>query len=263
MNNSNQEQAIHAIVKARGNLASVLADLERLPAFDPNTLPLAAHALSNFLAVTEATVDLLRTSNSESSPDMSRWLDGLQHATHLMTHAVGQLMNNAVAGELKLRFERIDLRHVVARACASYERLALRKRVQLIQEESGDIPLVWSDRVAVVAIVSNLLSNAVKHSPVGESVRVTVKRQTGCVTCSVRDEGPGITVEQKRFFQRGVRLSAVTSEGATAPQVSGLAVAKALVEQLGGTIWVESTRGKGSRFSFRLPTIREVSELCA
>ncbi|HET9217805.1 MAG TPA: HAMP domain-containing sensor histidine kinase [Terriglobia bacterium] len=262
MNNSNQHQAIQSIVKARGGLESALADLEKLPAFHPNTVPFAAHALSNFLTVTEATVDLLRTSDSPSRPDMTQWLDGLRHATHLMTHAVGQLMNNAVGGELKLRFERLDLRHLAAGACASYERLALRKRVRILLEEAADVPLVWTDRVAVATILGNLLSNALKHSPEGESVRVNVKRHTGAVICSVQDRGPGISPEQKRFFQRGAQLSAVPT-GKEAGSGYGLAVAKALVEQLGGTIWVDSAQGKGSRFSFRLPTIREVSELCA
>ena len=262
MNNSNQHQAIEAIVKARGSLESALADLERLPAFHPNTVPVAAHAVSNFLNVTEATVDLLRTSDSSSSPDMTRWLDGLRHATHLMTHAVGHLMNNAAVGELKLRFERVDLRHLAARACASYERPALRKRVRIILEESVDVPLVWTDRVAVVAILGNLLSNALKHSSAGESVRVKVKRHTGAVICSVQDQGSGVSAEQKRFFQRGAQLTAVPT-GADSGSGYGLAVAKALVEQLGGSIWVDSAQGKGERFSFRLPTIREVTELCA
>ncbi|HZI51882.1 MAG TPA: HAMP domain-containing sensor histidine kinase, partial [Terriglobia bacterium] len=206
-----RQQALRSIVEARGNLESALSELERLPACDPSTVPVAAHALSSFLSVTEATVDLLRRSApAEIESDTPRLLDGLRRATQSMMHTVSQLMNNAIVGDVKLRFEKLDLSHLVARACAYYERVALRKRIRLILEDSEDVPLVWSDRVAVAAVMDNLLSNAVKYSPIGESIRVKVTRRNGHAVCSVQDEGPGISpVEQKVLFQRGVRLSAV------------------------------------------------------
>ena len=111
-----KQQAIASIVQARNHLESALSDMEKLPAFDPSTVPFAAHALSNFLSVTEKTVDLLRKSlPSDSSPDVVRLLEGLRHATNLMMHTVSQLINNSSVGELQFRFEKIDLPHMVGR----------------------------------------------------------------------------------------------------------------------------------------------------
>ena len=253
-----KQQAIAAIVQARGNLESALADLEKLPAFDPCTVPFTAHALTNFLTVSEATVDLLRKAlPADIDPEISRLLDGMRHATHLMMHTVSQLMNNAPIGDLKLRFEKIDLTHLVGRACAYYQRLAQRKRIRLTFDDSTDVPLVWSDRVAVAAVMDNLLSNAVKFSPIGESIRVKVGRLNGHAVCSVQDEGPGISpTDQKRLFQRGVQLGTVPT-GGEASSGYGLAVAKELIDQLGGTLWVDSVQGQGACFSFRLPTLKE------
>jgi len=253
-----KQHAITAIVQARGNLESALADLEKLPAFDPCTVPFTAHALSNFLTVAEATLELMRKAMpSDADPEISRLLDGMRHATHLMIHTVSQLMNNAPIGELKLRFEKIDLSHLVGRACAYYERVALRKHIRLTFDDSVDVPLVWSDRVAVAAILDNLLSNAVKFSPVGESIRVKVGKFNGHAVCSVQDEGPGISpTDQKRLFQRGVQLGTMPT-GGEASSGYGLAVAKELIDQLGGTIWVDSMDGQGACFSFRLPTLKE------
>ena len=256
-----KQQAIASIVQARNHLESALSDMEKLPAFDPSTVPFAAHALSNFLSVTEKTVDLLRKSiPGNCGPDVHRLLEGLRHATSLMMHTVSQLMNNVPIGELKFRFEKIDLPHMVGRACAYYERLALRKHIRLRFDDTADVPLIWSDRVAIAAVLDNLLSNAVKYSPIGESVHVKVGTRNGHAICSVQDEGPGISSDdQQRLFQRGVRIG-TSATGGEASSGYGLAVAKELIEQLGGTIWVDSVQGQGACFSFRLPTVKEAWE---
>jgi two-component system sensor histidine kinase/response regulator len=253
-----KQQVINSIFQARGHLESALADMEKLPAFDSSTVPFAAHALSNFLSVTEKTVDLLRRSlPDDAGSEALRLLEGLRHATSLMMHTVSQLINNTSAGELKFRFEKIDLPQLVGRACAYYERLAFRKHIRITLDNSADVPLVWSDRVAVAAVLDNLLSNAVKYSPIGESVHVKVGTRNGHAICSVQDEGPGISADdQQRLFQRGVQLG-TTPTGGEASSGYGLAVAKELIEQLGGTIWVDSVEGEGACFSFRLPTVKE------
>ena len=77
------------------------------------------------------------------------------------------------------------------------------------------------------------------------------------VVCSVRDEGPGLSQEdQAKLFQRGVQLSSVPTGGEPSSGY-GLAVAKELIDKLGGDLWCESTLGTGARFSFRLPVFQE------
>src|SRR5262245_51206806 len=255
-----KQKVIASITDARSQLESALSDLERLPAFDTSSVPFAAHALSNFLTVTEGTIELIRRQlPPEVDPEVPRLLNGLRHATHLMAHSVSQLMNSAPIGEFRLRFEKIDLVRLVQRCCAYYQRLALRKDIRVIVDDAPDIPQVWSDRVAVAAVMDNLLSNAVKYSPLGKQINVGVRVEDSSAICTIRDKGPGISpFDQNRLFQRGIRLSAQPTGGEPSSGY-GLAVAKELVEQLGGAIWCDSTMGKGSRFSFRLPILADES----
>jgi len=105
--------------------------------------------------------------------------------------------------------------------------------------------------------MDNLLSNAIKYSPHDRVVQVLVRAEPGFLVCSVQDEGPGISDEdQAKLFRRGVRLSSVPT-GNEESTGYGLAVAKDLVDAMGGTIWCESRPGHGARFSFRLPKYRE------
>jgi len=253
-----KQKVIASVSDARSHLEAALSDLERLPAFDSSSVPFAAHALSNFLAVAEGTIEMVRGALPEDvPPEVPRMLNGLRHATQLMTHTVSQLMNNAPIGEFRLRFEKIDLALLVQRCCLYYQRLALRKGIRVLLEDNRDLPLIWSDRVAVAAIMDNLLSNAVKYSPGGKSIQVSVRTQDSNAVCTVEDRGPGISpFDQNRLFHSGVRLSAQPTGGEPSSGY-GLAVAKDLVEQLGGAIWCESMLGKGAKFSIRLPLLEE------
>jgi signal transduction histidine kinase len=155
--------------------------------------------------------------------------------------------------DVRLRFEETNLPVLVNRVCRWYQHIADKKNIQLRYDTVGEIPEVGTDRVAVAAVLDNLLSNAIKYSPRGKPIRVQVQSTGDGVVCSVQDEGPGLSEEeQRRLFQRGVRLSPIPTGGEPSTGY-GLAVAKELIQRLHGEIWCTSTQGRGACFSFRLP----------
>jgi signal transduction histidine kinase len=252
-----KEHVADAIVKARDNLEQALSALEHLRMLDPSAVAFSAHALNNYLMITGGTVELLQESLS-AHPDsqIHTWLEGLQHVTNLMTHTVSRLMNNAMTQEIQLRFGQADMPLLVQRVCRYYQRVADRKDIHIICDPIGEVPPVWTDRVAVAAVLDNLLSNAIKYSPPEKRIVVQVQRDRDSVVCSVQDEGPGLSQEdQAQLFQRGVRLSPVPTGGEPSTGY-GLAVAKELIERLNGEIWCVSTPGQGACFLFRLPASR-------
>lgn len=102
-------------------------------------------------------------------------------------------------------------------------------------------------------ILLNLLSNALKHCHWGGQVRVELKTAGDSIALSVEDDGDGIPQEMKgmlfdRFRQVNTSLTR-ESEGCG----MGLALTKALVDLLGGSIALESTVGRGSLFHLELP----------
>jgi signal transduction histidine kinase len=112
---------------------------------------------------------------------------------------------------------------------------------------------VMGDRVRLVQALTNLVANAMKYAPRGTAVRVSALSQGAGVRFLVRDAGPGISPEEvpnlfSRFFQGKAPLRRVMGTGL------GLVIAKAIVEQHGGKIGVESTPGQGAMFWFDLPS---------
>jgi len=111
---------------------------------------------------------------------------------------------------------------------------------------------VNADPDRIREVLANLIDNAIKYTREG-TIDITLKADKRFVTVSVSDQGIGISAaEQKHLFQKFYRVnnSFTRDVGGTG---LGLYIARSLVERFGGRIWVESSEGRGSTFSFTLP----------
>ncbi len=108
---------------------------------------------------------------------------------------------------------------------------------------------VLGDRRRLAQVLGNLLSNAIKFTPRGGKITALVEETDTYVETSVEDTGSGIAPDQlSKLFQRYSRAtSGMAGTGL------GLMIVRQVVEAHGGTVGVESTPGRGSRFWFRLP----------
>jgi signal transduction histidine kinase len=253
-----KKQVREALENARANLDQAIVDLETIPEIDAETVGYTAHKLKNYLTVVGATSELLEVYLAgHSDEQVQTWIEGLQHAVQLMKHDISRLMFSANGTEPKFKLEKVDLALLAFRGCNFYRHKAAWKKIQVNSELQPDCCFAWTDRVAVAVVLDNLLSNALKFSQNGRQIWVNVRMEQDHVLCTVRDEGPGFSVEdQSRLFQKGVRLSNRPTGGESTLGY-GLVIAKDLVEKLGGSIWCESQPGRGTSFHVRLPTFRE------
>ena len=122
--------------------------------------------------------------------------------------------------------------------------------VRLTIEVPDDLPEVWADRIRIDHVFSNLLSNALKYTAPGGSVTLAAQGFKEWVSFSIADTGRGIPRQYlDKVFDQFFRVPGDASETGAG---LGLAIAKEIVEAHGGTISVESSDGKGSRFTFTL-----------
>lgn len=116
----------------------------------------------------------------------------------------------------------------------------------------------WADPDMVQTVIRNLVDNALKFSHEGGEISVSASRQRGTVEISVADVGVGMSNKiSKHVFD----LDQKTSNDGTAGEKGtglGLPLCADLIEKNHGEIWVESEPGKGSTFSFTLPTVKEL-----
>jgi signal transduction histidine kinase len=94
----------------------------------------------------------------------------------------------------------------------------------------------------------------VKYSPLGKQISLVLTESDGMVRVAVSDEGVGFTDEDKKLlFQKFARLSARPTAGESSTGL-GLSITKKIIDHMGGSIRLESERGKGSTFILEIPT---------
>ena len=114
------------------------------------------------------------------------------------------------------------------------------------------LPDIWGDEVHLRHVLLNLLDNAFKFTPEGGTITVRARAEGSFLIVEVEDTGPGIPQEeQARLFEPYHRVE--TDRERLSGLGLGLALGKTLVELHGGHIWVKSSIGEGSTFSFSIP----------
>jgi signal transduction histidine kinase/DNA-binding response OmpR family regulator len=156
------------------------------------------------------------------------------------------------AGQLELNLTKLPLEDAVANVIASVRPLAVRKSINL----EGDVPndvLLHADAGKTRQILLNLLSNAIKFTPDGGRVRVTATAHHDHAVITVEDTGIGISKDDIGKLFTEFQQVGDPNERAQEGTGLGLALVKKLAELHGGSVWVESELGTGSRFHVALP----------
>jgi signal transduction histidine kinase len=160
------------------------------------------------------------------------------------------------AGQLTLSIDDYSVGEVVQSVLTAVESLAAEKKLALKTTIPSDLPRGKGDERRITQVFLNLVGNAIKFTEAGE-VRIEAAASDGMFLVSVSDTGPGISdADQQRIFEefQQVDSSSTRTKGGTG---LGLAIAKRIIEMHGGRLWVESSLGKGSTFSFALPILAE------
>ncbi len=182
-----------------------------------------------------------------------------QGSAHLL-----QLINDILdlskieAGQLEFHCQNFAVKEALPEVLSTIRPLAMAKNIQ-VQQKVETHRMVYADRVRFKQVLYNLLSNAVKFTPREGRISIDCLDDGDFISISVTDTGIGIRAEdQAVVFEefRQVEGTETLAEGTGL----GLAITKRLVEQQGGRITLQSEIGKGSRFTFTLPTGTRASE---
>ncbi len=162
------------------------------------------------------------------------------------------------AGHMELNLELVPLRELMVGCVEVIRGMSNPKRLTILIHCEPNDASVTADPVRLRQILYNLLSNAVKFTPPGGQINVSARVDATGAVMSVRDNGIGIRPEDKRviFEPFGQADTAARAEGTGL----GLPLVRELVALHGGRVWLESTPGAGSCFTFRLPNAIEKSE---
>lgn len=194
---------------------------------------------------------------------------GLYEAAEQQSRRLNRLVDDlldvsrAQAGHLELIPGPCDLRTLVHDAIQEQQKMWPGRVIDLAMDEETALPLE-ADGDRIVQVISNYLTNALKYSDPDRPVSVLVQRQEREAYLAVRDEGPGLPEDEwERIWTRFHRVHDIEVRSSTHTSQAGLGlglyISKMVIEGQQGRVGVQSQRGTGSTFWFRLP-LRLVEE---
>ncbi len=157
------------------------------------------------------------------------------------------------AGRMELHREWTNIVHLLEESHKAWKLQADKKKIDFqLQGPQKEIKL-YIDRSRFLQILSNLINNALNFTPPGGKVEIMLEEREKDCRFAVKDTGPGIAKEDMpRLFQRFEQLERAYGPGKHGTGL-GLSIIKSLVELHGGTVGVESEKGKGTTFLFIIP----------
>lgn len=248
-----EEQSI-SIQRSNAELRKQNERLEDLMREKDGLIGIVAHDLKAPLARSAGLANLISLSG-ELNDEQRSYLKMIEKVTDQGQNLIRDLLdlNTIEHQESRINISAINVAELISETTASFQGEAVKKNIQLETVLGSNQQDIRTDRPYLGRILDNLISNAIKFSPKGSNVIVESHLDSGEASITIRDQGPGFTQDdRKKLFKKFQKLSARPTGGESSTGL-GLAITKALVEKLNGSIEVVSEPGKGASFIVRLP----------
>ncbi|HET9380830.1 MAG TPA: SpoIIE family protein phosphatase [Streptomyces sp.] len=237
--------------RAQQRRAEELAELDRAKTTFFSNI---SHEFRTPLTLIMGPVEELRRRFDGAGPRVRDELEAVHRNSLRLSRLVNSLLDfsRIEAGRMQARYEPVDLSAVTAELSSVFRSAVDRAGLAFEVDCPALGEPVHIDRGMWEKVVLNLLSNALKFTFEG-SVRVSVRAEDGHAVATVADTGIGVPAdEMPRLFERFHRIETARSRSNEGSGI-GLALVRELVGLHGGTITADSTPGRGTRFTVRLP----------
>ncbi|TGL58320.1 PAS domain-containing sensor histidine kinase [Leptospira sarikeiensis] len=241
-------------VEARTSLEEALVRLAKTNKELEQFAYIASHDLQEPLRTIASYLQLLeRKFSEEIKPEMKEFIRVAVEAAKRQQGLIESLLSYSRVGSDSVHRSKVDTNEVLEEVLKDLSSIILESETKLTL--SGTFPEINADRDQIRRLFSNLISNGIKfRSPNRKpEIRISVKQDQGNLEFSISDNGIGM---DSKYFDRIFIIFQKLHARSEYPGTGiGLSICKKIVENHGGKIWVQSSVGRGSEFSFTLPGV--------
>ena len=232
-----------------------VTELRRLERVRQDFVANVSHEFKTPLTAIQGFAETLLAGALDDPENNRRFLEIIRNHAIRLARLTNDLLKLAriEAGKLELEFSSVGLLELIEGCTETTLLKANRKEITLEISVPPQLPPVRGDAALLRDVLQNLLDNAIQYTPARGHISVIATAGPREAVVTVADTGIGIPLaDSERIFERFYRVDAARSREAGGTGL-GLSIAKHIVEAHGGKLWVESTVGQGSKFSFSLP----------
>lgn len=258
------EHASPAIVNAQ-----LFQELQRANEAKSEFVSFVAHELKNPMTSMKGYTDLLlKGVVGPVNEQQSDFLTTIFNNVNRMETLVSDLndLTKQQTDNLRLEISPVDFRNIVIETLRAQQRQLEDKDQELRLDVPEDLPLVMGDQNRLIQIMTNFISNACKYTPPGGLVTIHAEASRNLwdpqgpqqvIHCFVSDTGIGMSRDDlDKLFTPYFRSDNPKTREQPGTGL-GLTITRGLIEQHGGTIWVESQLDVGTTFHFTVPVATE------
>ncbi len=213
----------------------IAAERERFVTRNSELVSRISHELRTPIAAIQGSLQLvLGTAHARLDENELRLLESASRASQRLARVVHEILDITAIDAARTAGgpQAVAVERLVIDALLDVAHLAAEKSARIESAVEPSLPMVWGDPDRLVQVLVDLLAHAIRFGPPGSTVTVTARRENQWIAIGIKDQGPGI--------EKG-RVNSVL-------QGHGMAVSKALVEQHGGRLAIESAPGAGATF---------------
>ncbi|MEG9327315.1 PAS domain S-box protein [Salinimicrobium catena] len=229
--------------------SKLFEQVKSLSAKKDEFIALASHELKTPLTTIKGYLQVLSKLKQEGMPQhfLSKSLNQVDKLNTLVEDLLN--MSRIEAGQLNFHLEVFDLKEMLHDLIDTFTYSSQTHKV--VKDLGNSAAMIEGDKQRIEQAILNLLTNAIKYSPRADAIYVSLEVTENHVRLKVRDEGIGLTEDQKRqLFTRFYRAENTTGISGLG---LGLYLTKQIIDRHQGKIEVTSEYGKGSEFCFTLP----------
>jgi two-component system phosphate regulon sensor histidine kinase PhoR len=241
----------------QGGLLAVFVDVtevRRLESLRREFVANVSHELRTPVTAVRSAAETLQNAASDDPTATRAFLGIIERNAERLHDLVEDLLDlsRIESRGLKLNMEPLVVDAVYDQVLSLFAERAAKRGTVLSNEAPDELCRIVADRRALEHVLTNLVDNAVKYCPTGTTIRLRAENHDDLVELTVEDNGPGIEARHlPRLFERFYRVDAGRSRDIGGTGL-GLSIVKHLVEAMDGTVNVESTPGRGTKFGVTL-----------
>ncbi|MFA5256247.1 MAG: ATP-binding protein, partial [Candidatus Omnitrophota bacterium] len=233
-----------------------ITELKRLEDIRKDFVANVSHELRTPISSIKGYAETLLDGKADNKDTVKEFLSIIYQDSNRLANLIDDLLDlsRIESGKMNMESEPLEILPIVNRCINVLGKSARDKSLSIKLDIPADFPKVLGDHKRLLQVLLNLLDNAVKYTPENGSIIVSAASNRETAQIDISDTGIGISERDlPRIFERFYRVDKARSRelGGTG---LGLSIVKHIVQAHNGQVWVKSTLGRGSTFSFTIPT---------